>query len=203
MTVTNPHPLANPLNQARFRNFAYGQQQSNSFSISKPTSPRDLTVPEPRPYDPDAYARLTVPNSDIPYYDGPVPMSGFLGNSALFKLADGSVLDMKSCKIVYDPNKKWLARGYWNDPNAETKKPSAEIEWGPNETIESMLARIGTQPDGSYNDPNLSPESIAYWKKADEESRKLEQNLTDEQKKLLADLHAGKMFTPSRLVEET
>lgn len=171
--------------------------------ISHRENASSLEVPQPKPYNPMQNSKnLEVPNQDIPYYDRPVPIYGFIGNSSLFKLADGTLLDLKSCKIIYDPSTKWFAKGYWNDPNAEIKRPSAETEWGANETIESMLARIGTQPDGTYNDPNLSPESIRYWKKAKEESEKLEQNMTDEQKKLLDDLKSGKMFPMSRLVEE-
>lgn len=206
MTVINPHPLANPLNQSRFKNFAYGQVQSNShFSINKTSNPKDLTVPEAKSFY-EIMARqhqasqLTVPNSDIPYYNGPIPASGFLGQSLLFKLSDGSVIDIKKCKIVFDPNKKWLAQGYWNDPNSSIEKPNDGKEWHDSQTIESMLANVGKpQP---VDDPNLSPESIAYWKKANEESKKLKQNLTDEQKTLLDDLHSGKLFPLSKLIDE-
>lgn len=50
-----------------------------------------------------------------------------------------------------------------------------------------MLNKAGGQNNAAY-DPNLDPASIAYWQKANEESKKLEQNLTDEQKKLINDL---------------
>ena len=201
MTVTNPHPLANPLNQGRFSNFSYGQSSVNKQFV-RVASPKDLTVPEAKPYDPNATSHLEVPNSDIPYYNGPVPASGFLGDSSMLKLVDGTVLDLKACKIVYDPNAKWKAKGYWNDPCGTLEKPNGEKEWGATETIESMLANVG-KPTSMDNDPNLSPESIRYWKKAAEESKKLEQSLTDEQKSLLADLQAGKMFPLTKLVEES
>ena len=178
MTATNPHPFANPLNQSRFSNYSYGQasKEVRPF-VNKTTNPKDLTVPDSTPYEEilarqNAANQLTVPNQDIPYYDGPVPAFGFLGNSALFKLSDGSVIDMKKYKVVYDPNIKWKAQGYWNDPNATTKKQDLDKEWGPTETIESLLNKT-CNPDGTYNDPNLSPESIRYWKKAEEESKKL------------------------------
>lgn len=207
MTATNPHPFANPLNQSRFRNYSYGQapKEAKPF-INKSTNPQELTVPDSTPYTEilarqNAANELTVPNQDIPYYDGPIPACGFLGNSPLFKLSDGSVIDMKKCKVVYDPNIRWKAQGYWNDPNATTKKPNEDKEWGKTETIESMLNNLG-KPTDMNNDPNLSPESIRYWNKAKEESKKLEQNLTDEQKQLLDDLNAGKMFRLSKLIEE-
>ena len=201
MIATNLHPFANSFNQSRFRNFSYSQPtEPHQFAIHKPTSPKDLTVPEPKPYDPDAYRKLTVPNSDIPYFDGPIPAYGFLGNSSLLKLADGSVIDLKAKKIVYDPNIRWKAQGYWNDPNYTIKR-QGDQPWGKNETIEEMLNRIDNG-DGTYADPNMSPESIKYWQKANEESKKLEQNLTDEQKELLSDLHSGKIFPLSKLVDE-
>ena len=81
------------------------------------------------------------------------------------------------------------------------EKPQTSNEWGPTETIESMLNRIG-KPDGAYYDPNLDSKSIEYWKRADEESKKLEQNLTDEQKKLIDLLHDGKLFHLTKLVDE-
>ena len=201
MTATNPHPLANPLNQSRFRNCAYGQNMQENHTLY--INPKDLTVPDAKPYDPNAQSRLTVPNSDIPYYDGAIqvfPGSGFIGKSTLFKLADGSVIDMKSCKIVFDPNKKWKAKGYWNEPYAKIERKSAIGDWGKTPSIDSIIDNIDNGKP--IDDPNLSPESIRYWKMAREESKKLEQNLTDEQKQLLDDLNSGKLFPLSKLVEE-
>ena len=207
MTTTNPHPFANPLNQSRFRNYEYGQNQSKQAKpfVRSTSNPKDLTVPDSTPYreilaKQNAASRLTVPNQDIPYYDGPIPASGFLGNSSLLKLSDGCILDLKKCKIVYDPNIKWKAQGYWNDPNSIMQKQS-DKEWEKTETIESLLSNIG-KPIDMNNDPNLSPESIKYWKKAQEESKKLEQNLTDDQKNLLDALNSGKMFPLVKLIEE-
>ena len=182
--------------------------------LKTPSDPKELTVPDSRPFGEiwmDQHAtlggqrsptnRLTVPNQDIPYYDGPIPTRGFLGNSPMFKLLDGTVIDLKTCKIVYDPNTKWRAQGYWNDPNSTAKKPNANNEWGRTESIESMLKNVDNL-NGLNSDPNLSPESVKYWKKAQEESQKLEQNLTDEQKDLLDALNSGKMFPLTKLVEE-
>ena len=205
MTVINPHPLANPLNQSRFRNYEYGQKNQSKQTVKTISNPNKLTVPDSTPYN-EILARqnsanqLTVPNSDIPYYNGPIPARGFLGNSSLLKLSDGCILDLKKCKIVYDPNIKWKAQGYWNDPNAVTNRQS-DKEWEKTESIESMLNNIG-KPTDMNNDPNLSPESIKYWKKAREESQKLEQNLTDEQKALLTSLNSGQMFPLSKLIDE-
>ena len=221
MTATNPHPLANPLNQSRFRNYMYGQKLADAKPFLKVSSnPNELTVPDARPFgtiwtDGNStsfeYAskpsQLEVPNSDIPYFNGPIPMhgqlptNGFIGESPLFKLLDGSIVDLKMHKVVYDPSKNWKANGYWSNPNEEVKRQNDSDEWKQDVTIEQMVAGVYKPNAGSY-DPNLSPESVEYWKRANEESKKLEQNLTNEQKKLLDDLHSGKIFPLSRLEDE-
>lgn len=43
----------------------------------------------------------------------------------------------------------------------------------------------------------MSQKDIAYWKHAEEESKKLEANMSDEQKEMLADI--SKLFPPSKL----
>ena len=43
----------------------------------------------------------------------------------------------------------------------------------------------------------MTKKDIEYWQHANEETKKLEANMTDEQKKMLADL--DKMFPPSKL----
>ena len=113
---------------------------------------------------------------------------------------DGSIIDLKNKKIVLDPNKKFKAQGYWNDPNAHLSRTGLG-DWGRAESPCELLDRI-ENGDGTFEDPNLSPESIRYWKKAREESKKLVQNMTDEQKQLLDDLNSGKLFPLSRLVDE-
>ena len=124
---------------------------------------------------------------------------GFIGNSSLFVLYDGSVLDLKTHKIVLDPNKKFKAAGYWNDPSFDASKPY-DTEWSKTESIGSLLAQYEAS-DGHY-DPNLSPESIRYWKRAQEESKKLEQSMTDEQKLLMQQLNSEQFFPMTRLKDE-
>ena len=102
---------------------------------------------------------------------------------------------------MLDPNKKWQDKGYWNDPNSSIEKPKLSNEWGQTESIESLMNRIDN-PNAAPYDPNLDPASIAYWQKASEESKKLEQNMTDEQKKLIDQLQSGKLFPLSKLVDE-
>lgn len=107
---------------------------------------------------------------------------------------------MKACKIVLDPSKNWKAQGYWSNPEKSISRQGIG-DWGKVESLDEILAQA-TSPNSGFSDPNLSPESIRYWQKAEEESKKLVQNLTDEQKGLLADLQAGKMFPLSKLEDE-
>ena len=192
MTFSNPHPLANPLNKHH-----YGYSVKPVVTMTH--DPKSLTVPQAKPYDPQYDPKnLKVPNSDIPYYNGPVTQHGFIDNTSLFKLMDGSIVDFKTGKIVLDPNKKFKAAGYWNDPNDRIERHDAQ--WGKTESIESLMSRIGD--DGHIEDPNLSPESIEYWRRATAEAEKCIDAMTDEQKKMLDDVNSGKFFPLTKLVDE-
>lgn len=200
MTATNPHPLANPLNRQRYTMY---EMQKPMKPISHCNDPSKLEVPQSSvTYEQalEMQKSLTVPYSAPDDLGATKPCSfGFIGKSSLFMLHDGSVLDLKSHKIVLDPNIKFKAAGYWNDPNETTTTPY-ESEWHKPETLESLLASYDDQ-NGNY-DPNLSPESIRYWKKAQEESKKLEQNMTDEQKDLIKKLESGEFFPMTRLEDD-
>lgn len=63
-----------------------------------------------------------------------------------------------------------------------------------------MLGLVGS--DGKVKPQKQTAKQDEYFNKADAESEKLIQALTDEQKQLLADLENGKFFRPSRLKEE-
>ena len=201
MTATNPHPLANPLNRQRY--VAYEMQQPMK-PISHCSDPSKLEVPQSSvTYEQaiEMQKNLTVPYS-APVNLGAIGASGqfgFIGQSSLFRLHDGSVLDMKTHKIILDPNIRFKASGYWNDP-AKDVSQRYEAEWHKTETIESLLAQYDAS-GGNY-DPNLSTESIRYWKKAQEESKQLEQNMTDEQKKLMQELDSEQFFPMTRLKDE-
>lgn len=194
MTATNPSPFANPFTQHR--------PYAGSPAITHTHDAKNLHVPDTTPCTGSIGAsRLTVPNQDVPCSSAPACGHGFIGSTSLFKLMDGSIVDFKTGKIVLDPNKKFRDAGYWNDPNACTAQAAGLGTWGKSDTIESLMSKIGD--DGRVEDPNLSPESIAYWSRARAEAEKCINSMTDEQKQLLDDLDAGKILRLSRLVEET
>lgn len=201
MTATNPHPLANPLNSDQYA--AY-ETRHMPTAITYCNDPSKLQVPDSSVSYENAHAAhhshdsLTVPYSAVDdIYDR--NSAGFIGHSSFFKLHDGSILDLKTHKIVFDPNTKFKAVGYWND-QAKTIERRCAKDWEKTQTIESILRQYDAC-GGNY-DPNLSPESINYWRRAKEESKKLEQNMTDEQKKLLAALNNEQFFPMSKLEEE-
>ena len=201
MTATNPHPLANPLNRQRYIAYEMCQQPK---VITNANDPSELQVPDSSlTYEQvmdkrEEQRSLTVPYS-APDDIRTVNQFGFIGSTSFFKLHDGSVLDLKTHKIVLDPNAKFKAVGYWSDPNEITEQMGLG-DWGKTESIESILSQYDAF-GGNY-DPNLSPESVNYWNRAREESKKLEQNMTDEQKKLLASLNDEQFFPLSKLKEE-
>lgn len=192
MTVTNPNPIANPFNQHRW----YAQRQY----LSKINDPSSLKVPQPRSYEEiiASQQQLTVPNQDIPYNNSPVPALA-IQHPSWFICGDGTILDTKTGKTIHDPNAKFKAKGYWNDPNYSIQR--TEQVWGETESIESLLSRC-EDPNNTYHDPNLSPESIMYWKKANEESLKLQQNMSPKQQELMHQLQSEQFFPMTKLVEE-
>ena len=200
MTATNPHPLANPFNQRRYA--AY-EMPAPKKVITRCSDPSKLTVPQPTmTYDEiiERQRALTVPDTAPVETYAAGGAFGFINDSSLFRLGDGSVIDIRTRKIVFDPNIKFKAAGYWRDPN-ETIARQSDMEWGKTPSIDALLASCDSSK-GEMNDPNLSPESIKYWQRAREESKKLESSMTDEQKKLLDELNSEQFFPMSRLEEE-
>lgn len=98
-----------------------------------------------------------------------------------------------------------FSTGYWGDPNQLIKIDKFygydRSSWGQTESIESLLGLVGN--DGKVKpQKQTAKQQDEYFNKADAESEKLIQSLTDEQKQLLADLENGKFFRPSHLKEE-
>ena len=75
-------------------------------------------------------------------------------------------------------------------------------DWGQTESIASILNRLDNGQyckNMKFADPNLSQRDIEYWKHANEESKRLEAQMTDDQKNLLTQLNNGEFFKLSRL----
>lgn len=200
MTATNPHPLANPFNTLKYCNFNVNSAIDKRY-INLSHNPKTLTVPQSQYSYEDVLnmqKQLTVPyQDDLPDGDTTGRM-GFL-NDSLFRCADGSVINMHTKKIVYDPNSKCKQNGYWTDPN-DTIKRSSDSTWETTPSIESILNNADKFKDGY--DPNLSEYDLAYWKKSKDESEKLKLNMSDEQQQLLNGVNHGEFFPLSKLKDE-
>lgn len=206
MTATNPHPLANPLNRHRYAAYEMGMPAKHVMTHC--SDPSKLEVPEPTTsFDQAIQMQNRAQDSLHVLYTAPDDICststgsfGFIGNSTMFKLHDGSILDLKTHKIVLDPNKKFKAAGYWDDPSKQMSRNDGLHYWGKTESIESLLAAKGEM--GDAYDPNLSPESHKYWQMAQAESKNLMQHMTDEQKQLMKQLEDESFFPLSKLKEE-
>lgn len=201
MTWQDRNPLANPLNS-----------RQKPSGIHVPCNPSDLTVPDTSlSYDQilkmqQARRSLTVPNQDIPPGDQ-LRGNGFLGMSdRLFRLADGTVVDFKTRKVIYSPNKE--GGEYWGDP-CRTISFGNVGSWNEDETkLEDLISRIDqyygrAQSSNAQFDAlnaQLDPESVQYWLRAEEEAEKMKDAMTQQQKQMIADFE--KHFPKSRLIEE-
>ena len=219
MTCSNgafsPHPLANPFN-TRLGPSNYSLNPCKNADATRQFhtaggNPRNLQVPNQEPtYDQVQSAEqaqlqrksLQVPNQDIPLGDN-LGRRGFLKkNSSLFRCLDGTVLDFKTGKVIHSPNDPSLE--YWGNPDATVSKESSIGTWNDEETVDSLIANIdqyyGRATPGS-NGMQVDSKSAKYWLQAEEEAEKLQTEMSDEQKKMLADFE--KHFPRSKLVEES
>lgn len=202
VTATNPHPLANPLNQARYQNFAYGQnKQAFKPYLTHVHDAKSLHVPDAMPANPNlassSSSNLTVPNSDVPYFNGPVAAYGPLKQmqQTSIVLPDGSLFDFSSNKIVDKQQHK--PRGCWNDPN-QTISMGHDKSWqDKSPSIEQILADKSKEQDMS------TPNDDAYFRYAKKMSKDMQDNMSSSQKQLLDDLESGNIMVLSKLVEET
>lgn len=198
MTGSNLHPLANPFNTMKYTNFSIAKAEANGYvKISR--DPSKLTVPDTTidfNQIQQMQKQLTVPHkNEVPYGSESMASAGFCRDTSLFKCMDGTVLDVKSGKIVYSPNK---SKTFYGNPNQYINQCTTP-EWERTPTIDELLAKVDSYAKTQSSSYTLSKEDIQYWKIAEEESKKLEQSMTDEQKQLLKDLADGKIFTPSKL----
>lgn len=197
----NPNPLANPFNTLL-----------GKCSISTCKNPKDLQVPNqdvPLYGTPEwemrygnSQKRLEVPNQDIPFGDQ-LRGNGFIGNSdRLFRLADGTLLDFKTRKVISQPTAS--NSQYWGNPSQDIDYSDYGM-W--NDSCEPKLEDLINRIDDYYGrtapniDCNLDQKSIDYWIRAEEEADALRSSMTDAQKEMIADFEHH--FPKSRLIEES
>ena len=178
----SPNPLANPLNTRTY--------STGSF-VKNP----EATVPASSAFDPSKIRvndNLHVPNQ-IGLNDSIYGKCGRqVDPNRYFRCADGSILDLKTKRVV-----------------SQAEMPEDPAEWNSG-TIDRRCASdwndrdIYSLPDSRYTsggDPQISDEDKRYWEMAEKESRKMVDNMNDEQKRLLVSLEHGGITRKSRLVD--
>lgn len=130
---------------------------------------------------------------------------GFLPGSSVFRLHDGTLLDFKTGRMLSRPGRSERS-GEWAAPRTLTygdPNYGAAGSYGP--TMEQMIANpelyMGKSAEEQRMASQLDPESARYWLTASREARKLEAQMTDEQKAAMAEFE--KHFPESRLIEES
>ena len=200
----NPNPLANPFN-TRLGPANYSLNPSNMQPQRMSINTKSSALPDPIPFNGIDSSKLQVPNQDIPLGDQ-LKGNGFVnGSDSIFTLQDGTVLDFKARKVLFDPNKK--NSQYWGDPNRtlEFNNPFGDH---PQNDFNSLIdnAFNGNQ-NGNQNgnaaqlDDQLDPASISYWMQAEKEAQELKDKMSDDQKKMIQDFEDH--FPMSRLIEES
>jgi len=178
MTWNSPNPLANPLNQRVYGN----------YNPDVPKFQRNPNATLPKRVPPTS--REFQEQQDSIH----VPQSNGVGCRDLgeyFTCADGTILNIRTGKVVTDPRVLMARDGEWNIPSIE--RHGATAEWND--------AEINSLGESDPMSPVISKEDASYWKMAEEESEKIMSNLNDVQKKMLSDLDGGKITKPCGLVD--
>ena len=142
----------------------------------------------------DRQKSLTVPDTaPDAMLGGSTTSAGFVpGRPDLFVMHDGAVISFKTGRIVKHP----AAR-----PCTISPSMPGQGEWGTTPSIEQLMAGIGVSSGKPVEDTNIDEYSRRYWEIAAHEARKLENDMTQEQKLHLQAFEAH--FPKSRLIEES
>ena len=142
----------------------------------------------------DRQKGLTVPDTaPDAMLGGSVMSAGFVpGRPDLFIMHDGAVISFKTGRIIKPPTVK---------PDVISPTLLGQGEWGVTPSIEQLIAGIGVSSGKPEEDPNIDEYSRRYWEIAAHEARKLENDMTPEQKLYLQSFEAH--FPKSRLIEES
>ena len=142
----------------------------------------------------DRQKGLTVPDTaPDAMLGGTVASAGFVpGRPDLFVMHDGAVISFKTGRIVRPPAAK---------PGAISPTLPGRGEWDATPSIEQLMSGTCISNGNTSEDPNIDEYSRKYWEKATQEARRLESEMTPEQKLYLRAFEAH--FPKSRLIEES
>lgn len=142
----------------------------------------------------DRQSGLTVPDTaPDAMLGGSVMSAGFVpGRPDLFVMHDGAVISFKTGRIIRPPTAK---------PGVISPTLPGQGEWGAMPSIEQLMSGMGVSGGNTAEDPNIDEYSRKYWEKAAQEAKRLESEMTPEQKLYLQAFEAH--FPASRLVDES
>lgn len=197
MTISNfgfnPYPTSNPLTSRHIGNNNVMWNQTGFRRCSQSTP-----VPRSKPFSIEDFQKsqsLEVPcQNQVPMgCEGRMPMIPEY-NSDIFQCPDGTLISKSTGKILRDNTK---STDFPGQKMRMMNSGSISKEWNDKEIMDLDLTRQKEKEAG------LSKADMEYAKISEIENKKLEDNMTDLQKKLLADLESGKIVKKSRLVPES
>ncbi len=203
MTYSNTgfsaHPLANPFNcrqQGNFNAVGFGLGRKSSVRLDSNAKLPDPKMPGEGEWIARPSSELEVPNQLGPELDGARLDTVGLAQQhpRLFTCLDGTMIDVKSQKVVYDPSKN-APPGHWNKCRDITSQSAAQTlgygTWDDSEINQLHSAHQSSDEVGVMSDAS----SAKYW----QQQAASQKPMTPEQEKLLAELEVGKLMKLSRL----
>ena len=199
-TGFSAHPLANPFNCRQNGNFnmvGFGYGRKSSVRLDSNATLPDSKMPRDDEWIQTPTSKFEVPNQLGPELGGSrldtIGMAQRFPN--LVVCPDGTMIDMKSGKVVLDLAKNAPA-GQWA-PTKNISPPQVVQAQSPGSWNDREINQFPThQQQNSFCEPTLDDaDSMRYWQQQAASSKPM----SDEQKKLLADLEAGKLMKLSRL----
>jgi hypothetical protein len=197
MTISNfgfnPYPTSNPLTSRHIGNNNVMWNQTGFRRCSQSTP-----VPNSKPFSMEDFQKsqsLEVPcQNQIPMgCEGRMPMVPEY-NSDIFQCPDGTLISKSTGRILRDNTK---STDFPGQKMRMINTGSISKEWNDKEIMDFDMSHQKEREAG------LSKADIEYAKISEIENKKLEDNMTGLQKKLLADLESGKIVKKSKLVPES
>ena len=199
MTITNTgfsaSPFANPLNCRQIANYSL---VGVGLGSKKPTMRLDTkaSLPDPKPYQ---TSNLEVPNQlEASHYGSMIDVIGLQqAFPNLVVCPDGTMIDIKSRKVVIDPNRSRCSSDEWAPTKIVSLFPEQSNDWNCAAQSQNSCHQLANKDGEKVLDDKHSDK---YWKSISDEHRKTE--MSDEQKQMLKDLEDGNLMKLSRLEDE-
>lgn len=199
MTITNTgfsaSPFANPFNCRQIANYSLVGAGLGSKKSMMRLDPK-ASLPNPKPYQ---SSNLEVPNQlNASHYGSMIDVIGLQqAFPNLVACPDRTMIDIKSRKVIVDPNRSRCSSSEWAPTKIVSLFPEQNNDWNGASQSQSGCH----QPANKVGEKILDDkQSDKYWKSISDEHRKTA--MSDEQKQMLKDLENGNLMKLSRLEDE-